>query len=205
VRLADLQIGRIVSSPFRATFAALFPASFANIYLHWTSTMLNHFAFLFGLFAAWTFQAGASLTDPMGVEAGATWCRGLNDVKDSGFSVALPMTSVPSFFGAEADPDKRPRWSVNIDTAHAWFTVLRANKDGGGNWQHHLKLHRTPSFNWGGYLIVKAAYPAVQGGPNIDHMFAISTEDKAGCVLTVASGTPPVWSYQLTGYKLRRD
>lgn len=164
-----------------------------------------HLALLIGLFAGWTLQAGAMLADPMGVEPGATWCRGLTEVKDSGFSTALPMTPIPSLSIAASDPDKRPRWSVSIDTAHGWLTVLRANKDASNNWQHHLKLHRTPSFNWGGYVIVKTSYPAVAGGPNVDHLFAISTEDRAGCVLTVASGALPVWTYQLTGHKLRRE
>jgi hypothetical protein len=162
-------------------------------------TMLLFKAILFvAIIAMCTWQAAALTQEPMGVTAGATFCKGIDQVPDNGYDKTLPMIPIPSFSLPNESPDKRPRWSGDIPDVHGSITILQANIDASGNWQQHVKLHQHYK-NWAGHLILKATYA------NVDHFFAIGMDDDAGCILTTTTPTAIDWSYQLNGHKLRRE
>lgn len=169
---------------------------------------MSPFTFWAALLAAMCsmLQVAAFSPDSMGVDAGASYCRALKEVKDNGFDPKSDMTLMMRI-PAASPFDTRTRWSANVDPLHGSLSILQANRDARGNLQHHLKLHRY-EHNWNGYLIVKASYVSTRDGPNINHLFALNLDEIAGCVLTTASDDHVYnveWAYQLTGYLIRRE
>lgn len=151
-------------------------------------------------------EVAALSSDPMGVSAGASYCRALEAVKHSGFNAQGDMTLIHRI-PAASPSDARARWNAIIEPIHGSLSILRANRDAMGNLQHHLKVHRFVH-NWSGHLIVKASYASTRNGPRINHLFALDLDDTAGCVLSTASANHRYkveWSYQLTGNLIRRE
>lgn len=152
------------------------------------------------LLTSCTLQTVGLAQDPMGVQPGAILCTQMASIPNNGYNANpnaqhIVIPRVP----AASDADARPRWARIVDEVKGKITILRANKDGRGNWQHHIRLDADPTLIKG-WIILKAAYVTEANGPKIDHMFILWLDNSAGCVLTTMSAYPNYevhWEYQV--------
>lgn len=156
------------------------------------------------LFLSCSLQAVVGLVqDPMGVQPGAILCTQMASVPKNGYDPSPKAGHfIISRIPAASDADARPRWKTIIDDVRGSISILRANKDGRGNWQHHIRLDADPTI-MNGWIILKASYVSQSNGPKTDHMFVLWLDNAAGCVLTTASAYPNYqvdWEYQVVAH-----